>query len=344
MDIASLKDYIIENDMIATVLESVGCHSIKDKGAYVSAANPDGDNPSAITVYKDNLHTINYTRDIIDGKSSADLFDLVAYARGCNFFEALRHVCEAIGLSVYHDFSDDLPESLQITQMLLSMIQAEEDKEEDVPLKPIPDTILNYFDPSVQLPFLNDGISAEVQQEMQIGYDQLTNRITIPIRDVYGTLVGVKGRWFDVNVPEGINKYMYLERCNKGQILYGLYRALPYIKRKRCCYVVESEKGVLQGMSMGVNNIVASGGWNMSACQIEMLSRLCVEIVLCFDQDIQQCKLEKLASRFIGDVTVSAMLDTLNLLNEKESPTDNEEKFMRLKNECVITLRTGESQ
>lgn len=341
MDISSLKDYIIENDMIVPVLESIGCHSIKDKGAYISAANPDGDNPSAITVYKDNLHTVNYTRDILGGKSSADLFDLVAFAHSCNFFVALRHVCEAVGLSVYHSFSDDLPESLQITQLLVSMIQSEEDKEEDVPLKPIPDTILTYFESSIQLPFLKDGIAAEVQQEMQIGYDQYSNRITIPIRDVYGTLVGVKGRWFDADVPKGVNKYVYLERCNKGQILYGLYRALPYIKRKRRCYVVESEKGVLQGMSMGVNNIVASGGWNLSECQIEMLSRLCVEIVLCFDQDIQQCKLEKLASRFVGDVTVSAMLDRLKLLNEKESPTDNEEKFMRLNKECIITLRTG---
>lgn len=341
MDISSLKDYIIENDLIPAVLEFIGCHSIKDKGSYVSAANPDGDNPTAITVYKDSLHAVNYTRDILGSKSSADLFDIVAYAKECNFFESLRYVCEAVGLSLYHDFSDELPESVQITQLLMSMIQTDQDKEEDVPLKPIPDTILGYYDRCVVAPFLSDGISADVQEEMQIGYDQLTNRITIPIRDVYGTLVGVKGRWFDTKVPEGINKYMYLERCNKGQILYGLYRAIPYIKRKRCCYVVESEKGVLQGMSMGINNIVASGGWNMSDCQIEMLSRLCVEIVLCFDQDIPQCKLEKLASRFIGDVTVSAMLDTLNILDEKESPTDNEEKFMRLKSECIITLRTG---
>lgn len=341
MDIQNLKDYIIENEMIPTVLESIGCHSVLDKGTYVSAANPDGDNPTAIVVYKDNLNTINYTRDITNGKNGSDIFDLTSFALGCNFFESVKHICGAVGISVYHDFMEELPESIQITQLLMQMIQSDSDEEEDKPLKPIPEKILSYYDSCVIQPFLDDNISAEVQETMQIGYDQYSNRITIPIRDEYGTLVGVKGRWFGV-VPEGWNKYTYLERCNKGQILYGLYRAIPYIKRYRKCYVVESEKGVMQGITMGVDNIVATSGSKITSTQVEMLSRLCVEVVFCFDKDISLSKLESIASKFPDGVKVSAMLDTLDILSEKESPTDHEENFFKLLEECVVTLRTGE--
>ena len=38
----------------------------------------------------------------------------------------------------------------------------------------------------------NDGISYETQQEFEIGYDELTNRITVPIRSEMHDLVGVK--------------------------------------------------------------------------------------------------------------------------------------------------------
>lgn len=341
MDIQSLKDYIIENEMIPTVLESIGCHSICDKGNYVSAANPDGNNPTAITVYKDNLYTINYTRDIGGNKSATDILDLVAFCVQCNFFEAVKHTCEAVGISVYHDFSEDLPESIQITQLLMQMLRTDDDGEAEKPLKPIPEKILSYYDSCVVQPFLDDHISEDVQESMQIGYDQLSNRITIPIRDVYGTLVGVKGRWFG-QVPEGFNKYTYLERCNKGQVLYGLYRAIPYIKRYRKCYVVESEKGVMQGITMGVDNIVATSGSKISSTQVEMLSRLCVELVFCFDKDISLAQLESIASKFPDGVKISAMLDRINVLSEKESPTDNEDKFFKLLEECVVTIRTGE--
>ena len=37
-------------------------------------------------------------------------------------------------------------------------------------------------------------ISYETQIEFEIGYDESTNRITIPIRDEISSLVGVKGR------------------------------------------------------------------------------------------------------------------------------------------------------
>ena len=341
MDIASLKDYIIENGLVNTVLESIGCHSIRDKGAYVSAANPDGDNVNAISVYKDNLHTVNYTRNIGNGKRATDIFDLVSFAQGCDFFNAVKFVCDAVGISVYHTFEEELPESVQITKMLMQMIQSDADEEETRPLKPIPETILTYFDRCSAQPFCDDNISDEVQKEMEIGYDQLTNRITLPIRDEYGTLVGIKGRLFSKTIPDNVNKYVYIEKCNRSQILYGLFRAKPFIRRTRVCYVVESEKGVMQGLTMGIDNIVAVGGKKVSRCQFEMLSRLGAKIVICFDKDVELAELHDIADKFVGDVEVEALVDNQQILEDKESPTDDPEKFYRMISECRVTLRTG---
>lgn len=337
MDVSALREYICENNLVPTILEALGCHHIIDKGNYISCANRDGDNLNAIQVFKDNLAVINYTRTISNKKSN-DLFDLVCYYEGCNFFESVKYICGAIDLGLYHDFNEDLSETAQVAQMLLKMLESDEETESNKPLKPISESILTYYDNCVVKPFLDDNISAETQQEFQIGYDQFSNRITIPIRDEYGTLVGVKGRWFE-DALEGISKYIYLEKCNKSHILFGLYRALPYIKRLGCVYVVESEKAVMQAVSMGFDNVVACGGKQMSSYQIEMLSRLCADIYLCFDQDVQIEELNTLADRFIGQPNVYALVDDKGLLKEKESPTDREDVWVKMIEECVVRLR-----
>lgn len=339
MDIQKLKEHIIENNLIDTVLEELGCHHIRDKGNYISSANPDGDNPNAIVVYKDNLSVIDFTRDIKGQKDSSDIFDLVSFFEKCNFFESVKWVCSSIGIDIYKNFNDDLPETVQVAQMLLRMIESENDSEEEKPIKPLSENILRYFDRCIVKPFIDDGISDWAQDEFEIGYDQLTNRITIPIRDEYNTLVGIKGRWFG-STPEGVPKYSYIERCPKGRVLYGLHRAVPYITREKKVYVVESEKGVMQAVSAGYDNVVSSGGKQITNYQIEMLSRLCADVVLCFDQDVTLSELKTIALRFVGNVNVYAIIDTDGtLLNEKESPTDRIDVFEEMLDKCQVKLR-----
>ena len=61
MEIAQLKEYILENNFIETILRDIGCHSIVHKNGMYQCANKDGDNKHAITVYEnENLTTLNY--------------------------------------------------------------------------------------------------------------------------------------------------------------------------------------------------------------------------------------------------------------------------------------------
>ena len=339
VNIADLKNYILEEQQIGTILEELGCHHINHKSGYYQCANPDGDNATALCVYEnENLTAVDYTRDIVKGKASYDLISVVQFFLELSFPKAVQQICAWVGLNYYHNFEEDLPASMIVLKELLALQNEGEEHEEERPLVPISELILGYYKNRVNQIFADDGISYSTQQEFEVGFDELTNRITIPIRDEIGTLVGVKGRYFG-DVPQDELKYMYLEPCARNRVLYGLYKTEPYIKNEGLVYVGEAEKSVMQMWNMGVCNCVASGGKKVAQNQIEILTRLCVDIVFVFDKDVQLDELMVLASRFVDGVSVYAVVDDKGILDEKEAPTDNPEKFKALVENCVRRLK-----
>ena len=341
MDIEILKEHILENNFIPTILEELGCHHIRKKDGYFQCANPDGDNTTAVCVYENtNLTTINYTRDISNGKNiHTDLISLVEFYKNETFPYAVKWICDVLDIDYYSNLDEDLPKSLQLTKMLVEMQSVDTESETEKPLKPISEKILSYFKPYVNDMFNEDGVSYETQAEFEIGYDEFTNRITIPIRDDLGNLVGVKARYFYRQVPEDEQKFMYIEKCARSQILYGLYKTINFIKRAQRVFVTEAEKGVQQLYDKGYFEAVATGGSKISKSQIDKLTRLCVPIIFVFDKDITKEELDDIASRFIDGTEVYALIDTIGILNEKESPTDNISKFEQLLEKCMYRLK-----
>lgn len=341
MDIEILKEHILENNFIPTILEELGCHHIRKKDGYFQCANPDGDNTTAVCVYENtNLTTINYTRDISNGKNiHTDLISLVEFYKNESFPYAVKWICDVLDIDYYSNLDEDLPKSLQLTKMLVEMQSVDTDAETEKPLKPIPEKILSYFEPYVNDMFCEDGVGYDTQVEFEIGYDEFTNRITIPIRDDLGNLVGVKARYFYRQVPEDEQKFMYIEKCARSQILYGLYKTINFIKKAQRVFVVEAEKGVQQLYDKGYFEAVATGGSKISKSQIDKLTRLCVPIIFVFDKDITKEELDDIASRFIDGTEVYALIDTIGILNEKESPTDDISKFEQLLEKCMYRLK-----
>ena len=341
MDIEILKEHILENNFIPTILEELGCHHIRKKDGYFQCANPDGDNVTAVCVYENtNLTTINYTRDISNGKNiHTDLISLVEFYKNETFPYAVKWICDVLDIDYYSNLDEDLPKSLQLTKMLVEMQSVDTEAETEKPLKPIPEKILSYFKPYVNDMFCEDGVGYDTQVEFEIGYDEFTNRITIPIRDDLGNLVGVKARYFYRQVPEDEQKFMYIEKCARSQILYGLYKTINFIKRAQRVFVTEAEKGVQQLYDKGYFEAVATGGSKISKNQIDKLTRLCVPIIFVFDKDITKEELDNIASRFIDGTEVYALIDTIGILNEKESPTDDISKFEQLLERCMYRLK-----
>lgn len=321
MRVQNLKEYILDNSYVENILENLGCKHIKKHSNYYSATNPDGDARSVIVYTDTNLTTINYTRNITKNKRSADIFDLISFYNDCSFPEALKYVHDLFGLDYYRDAEEDIPESLQILKLLKSM-ETGEDNEKDTQLKPISEDILSYYLPYGSKMWEDSNVSLETQRLFELSFDPCTNSVAIPIRDELGSLIAVKARRLEYSPDLGESKYFFLEPGAKSQVLYGLYQNSKLIQSQGVVYVGESEKFVHQLYEMGYYG-VSTGGSKVSKRQIEMLTRIGVKIIFCYDKDQTEADIRHIADMFINGIDIYAMLDCDGLLDSKESPSDN---------------------
>ena len=341
MDVRELKNYVYENRYVEQILESIGCHHIKyhASNGYWTCANATGDNNGAIVLYNNEyLMCLNYTRQMIKGTRKTDIVDLVCYTKDLTFPEGLKFICEEIGMSYYHDFEEDIPESFKILKMIDEM-NSNSFEEKEKPLKPISECILSYYKPYVNDLFAEDYIDYETQKVFEIGFDEESNRYTIPIRSELGDLVGVKGRYFDRKVPSGENKYIYLEPCARSKIIYGLHKTIEYIKSSGRIYVGEAEKFTQQLWSYGYRNSGGTGGKELSQCPIDLLVRLGVDIVVCLDKGVSKQEMEELADRFPDGVPLFYMFDEDDILEDKDSPSDRPTNWQRMVEKNIYRLR-----
>lgn len=328
MKSSDLKEYIIEQNCIDTILKDLGCGNIVFHGGYYTCSNPDGNNKNAVTIYIDSLMVVNYTRCIAKNKRATDLFDLVAFYKECSFPEALKYVHGILGLDYYQEREEPC-ESLQILRMLKDMALNDSDEDDSQSLKPISEKILSYFLPYGNKMFEDDGISQDIQQEFLIGYDPQSNRITIPLLTPAGDLCGVKGRLFG-DADEYNPKYLYIEKTAKSKLLYGLYENKEYIKKSNYIYIFEAEKSVLQCASNGIRNCVALGGKSISKTQAELIIRTGCTPIISLDKGISLEEIKSVASIFPENIPVYYMFDTDDIMENKQSPSDNVEQFKYL--------------
>lgn len=340
MNAQQIKEWIVENQKVEEVLENLNCQHIKyhNSGYFTCGNPPPSDNPTAITVYVPSLNIVNYTKDI---PKPSDLISLTEFIREENFFHALKYLHQILGLDFYKDEREDIPLSLIITKDLQRIQKGERNyDEDDTPIKPIPESVLKYYrTPCVNDMFLRDGISYKTQFEFSIGYCEESNRITIPVYDEINNLVSVKGRLFKETIEEDELKYIYLYKCPKNKILFGLNKTYSFIKEENFCFITESEKGVMQLWSGGYKNSVGLGGKNISKGQIEKLTRLNVPLYFVLDEDVKLIELQNISDGFVQGTKVFALYNDEGLLKDKQSPTDNLEIFKYMLNNNVIALK-----
>ena len=326
MDAQAIKDYIFSNDKMEVVLENLGMHHIQwhNRREYITCGMPDGDNPSSTVVYCDNnfLLVKAYTRDIVDPYGISDIISLVSFIKGTIFTQSISWLCDLFGLDYY---SNDSFQDFAIDYMSKNKDMAE------IQLKPIPEETLKAYLPWDNTIFYEDNIDWETQAEFELGLDVFSHRITIPIRDEMGRLVGVKGRRAWDVVDEWNPKYIYLHQCAKSRICYGLYKTLPYIKESNEIIVCESEKGVMQLWSYGYRNCVAVGGHSISQQQQDLIIQSgAATVVIAFDKDVDEETIRREADKLSLYRRVEYILDFNNILNNKESPMDNPNKWIDL--------------
>lgn len=331
MNIAELKKYIFNNSLQRKILEALGLPNIREDCEKIQCSNIDGDNPTAVCIYKNNISLMvtDYTRDITDEYNNSDIIALVEFVKNYDFAEAVRWIEEV--LNIDSTFAKkEITEQEKLDYILNASQSVLEEPKESELLPEIKEEYLKAYLDWNNTIFRDDNISCETQTEFEIGYAVIDDRITIPIRDEFGRLVGVKGRlaWSE---PISYNpKYIYLHQCEKSKILYGLYKTLPYIKEKNEIIICESEKGVMQLWKYGFKNAVGIGGHSLSDWQVRRIEELDVNIVIAYDKDVETDIIFEEAKKFLTENKIYYISDFENILNPKESPMDRPEKWDKL--------------
>ena len=218
--------------------------------------------------------------------------------------------------------------------------------------------ILNVFQDKYYQGWIDEGISVESMQKYNIKYSPYLRQIIIPHYDITNRLVGIRGRMMTVEDEERFGKYspikigdVIYKHCLSYNF-YGINQNLKTIKNKHKVMLVEAEKSVLQADTMfGDDNFtLAVCGSSFHSYQRDMLIMLGVkEVIIALDKqyettDSQEAKdwqnhiLKQFVKPLSPYFSVYVIWDNENLLNYKQSPTDNgKETLLKLmKNKVYI--------
>jgi DNA primase len=123
-----------------------------------------------------------------------------------------------------------------------------------------------------------------VKNETGKQYDRFRGRIMFPIRDKRGRVIGFGGRVLDDSQPKYLNS-PETAVFSKGQQVYGLYELLKKISKPERILIVEGYMDVIALAQFGIDYAVATLGTATSKAHIDLLFRICPELVFCFDGD-----------------------------------------------------------
>ena len=125
--------------------------------------------------------------------------------------------------------------------------------------------------------------------------DRFRNRLTWPIRDISGDVVGFGARKLASDEVDQGPKYLNTPETpiyKKSQVLYGLDAAKKEIAKKRQAVIVEGYTDVMAAQLAGITTAVATCGTAFGADHIRILRRLLMdddafrgEVIFTFDGD-----------------------------------------------------------
>ena len=123
-----------------------------------------------------------------------------------------------------------------------------------------------------------------VQNEQGLRYDRFRERITFPIYNQRGRLIGFGGRLIHKGEPKYLNS-PETELFHKGSELYGLWENRLGIRKAATALVVEGYMDVVALACYGIEYAVATLGTATTAEHLNKLVKVTNRIVFCFDGD-----------------------------------------------------------
>lgn len=175
----------------------------------------------------------------------------------------------------------------------------------------------------------DEGISKEALDHFQVYYDNYSDRLVYPIRNMHGDIVNVGGRALDPLWKEkNQRKYCYFYPWGTMDTIYGLAENMDAIKEKGEVILFEGCKSVLIAHSWGIKNCGCLLTSHLNPNQLKILAKLGCRVVFALDKDVRirdDHNINKL-KRFVN---VEYICDMTDLLSEKDSPVDKGESVFR---------------
>lgn len=143
---------------------------------------------------------------------------------------------------------------------------------------------------------LDEGFTMETLKAFGVGVDKVHNRITFPLRDVEGNLVGISGRAMNINQEPRYKVYKEEYKTwglppyetDKGNLLWNahtMFKQLQVTPGKPPIVVVEGFKAAMWVRQAGIENVVALMTKRMSKAQEWILHRMGGTFILMLDND-----------------------------------------------------------
>lgn len=192
---------------------------------------------------------------------------------------------------------------------------------------PMPESMLGLFD-YCPLGLLEDGFKEDLLHSYDVGFDQDHMRVTYPLRDMHGALVGISGR----TVVDEYPKYKLYEqeyrrwgypprKTDKRIVLWNFHRVYPnvFFKKKSSVILVEGFKACLWLIQHGLPDTVALLGVHLSEEQRLMLEHLGATVYLMLDNNIWG---RKGTARVGAALSKSLDVKIVEYPEEKPQPSD----------------------
>ncbi len=120
----------------------------------------------------------------------------------------------------------------------------------------------------------------------QMLYDSFRGRITFPIHNLSGRVLGFGARIMtsDKKRPKYINS-AESDIYHKSKALYGIFFAKSPMASQDNCYLVEGYTDVISLHQAGIHNVIATSGTSLTTDQIKLIRRYTNNVTLLFDGD-----------------------------------------------------------
>lgn len=348
-DLQFIKNRLIDEDKVIDIFEEMGCEFVTVKNGRVEAQLPpkfDSNNRRGVQCRLNDSLTCQI-RNRTDF-SGGDIFSLISYIVHdkrdediqSDLYEAKNYLCKVLGWTEFLKNGEFITKKDYVAPLKAIMKETKRNRQVE-PNKVLPEEILENYFPYPYKDWIEEGISFNTQKMYGIGFDLESKRITMPMRDRFGNLIGVKARI--VKDEDDDRKYLYLHKFNNSQELFNFHYAHPYILMEKKVYIFEGEKSAMKMFDKGVYNAVSIGSSDISSVQAETLMKcgLDIEIVICFDSDKTTDEIKHVA-RVFGKREVKAIFDMKGLLGEKESPIDKGlDVFRQLEREYCYPIKSS---